>query len=222
MRREHFLEALFLNEGSEHLAKDEQVLWQGRPTIVGLSRGVFHIRAIMGYFAVLAAWNLASTHADGFRANAAFISALWVAVPAIVAAVVIYGMSWLPRGNHALLDHQHPGDHADRRRAADRADTSAAPHLRGRREAERGWQRRHPARARRTEARLSADLAACAPLALQEGAAVCCARCRMPSMSRTSCRARCSRSRPAARRFRSRRPASTTSARARVSASAAA
>ena len=95
MKREHFLEALFLNEGSEHLAKDETVLWQGRPTIIGLSRGLFHIRAIMGYFVVLAAWNLASSHADGFRANAAFISALWVAVPAIVAAVVIYGMSWL-------------------------------------------------------------------------------------------------------------------------------
>lgn len=95
MRREHFLEALFLNEGSEHLVTDETVLWQGRPTIAGLARSLFHIRAIMGYFVVLAAWNLAASHADGFRANAAFISALWVAVPAIVAALVIYAMSWL-------------------------------------------------------------------------------------------------------------------------------
>ncbi len=95
MRREHFLEALFLNEGSEDLGRNEQVLWQGRPTIGGLVRDVFHVRAIMGYFAVLAAWNLAASHADGFRANAAFISALWVAVPAIVAALVIYAMAWL-------------------------------------------------------------------------------------------------------------------------------
>ena len=95
MSREHFLEALFLNEGSEDIAKDETVLWQGRPTILGLARGLFHIRAIMGYFVVLAAWNLAASHADGFRANAAFISALWVAVPAVVAAIVIYAMSWL-------------------------------------------------------------------------------------------------------------------------------
>jgi hypothetical protein len=95
MRREHFLEALFLNEGSDDLGRDEQVLWQGRPTVGGLARSLFHIRAVMGYFAVLAAWNLASMHADGFRANAAFISALWVAVPAIVAAGVIYAMAWL-------------------------------------------------------------------------------------------------------------------------------
>ncbi len=95
MSRKHFLEALFLAEGSEELDRDERVLWQGRPSTVGLARSLFHIRAIMGYFAVLAAWNLASAHADGFRANAAFLTALWVAVPALVAALVIYGMSGL-------------------------------------------------------------------------------------------------------------------------------
>ena len=95
MKREHFLEALFLNEGSETIAADETVLWQGRPMILGLVRTLFHVRAIMGYFALLAAWNLASAHADGFRANAAFVSALWVAVPALVAALVIFAMAWL-------------------------------------------------------------------------------------------------------------------------------
>ena len=95
MSRKHFLEALLLNEGSEELGREERVLWQGRPMVVELARSLFHIRAIMGYFAVLAAWNLAATHADGFRANAAFISALWVAVPAVVAALVIYAMAWL-------------------------------------------------------------------------------------------------------------------------------
>ena len=94
-RREHFLETLFLGEGSEAIAADETVLWRGRPTIHGLARSLFHIRAVMGYFVVLAAWNLAASHADGFRANAAFLSALWVAVPALVAAVVLYAMAWL-------------------------------------------------------------------------------------------------------------------------------
>ncbi len=94
-RREHFLETLFLGEGSETIAPDETVLWQGRPTILGLARGLFHIRAVMGYFVVLAAWNLAASHADGFRANAAFLSAAWVAIPTIVAALVLLGMAWL-------------------------------------------------------------------------------------------------------------------------------
>ena len=93
--REHFLETLFLGEGSEAIAADERVLWQGRPTILGLYRGLFHIRLVMGYFVVLAAWNLAAAHSDGFRANAALVAAGWVAVPALVAAAVLLAMSWL-------------------------------------------------------------------------------------------------------------------------------
>ena len=94
-RREHFLETLFLGDGSEAIAAGETVLWQGRPTIFGLVRSLFHIRAVMGYFVVLAAWNLASAHADGLWASAAFASAAWVAIPAAVAAAVLVAMSWL-------------------------------------------------------------------------------------------------------------------------------
>lgn len=87
--------ARFLPDGSEALAKNETVLWKGRPLVAGLARQLFHIRAIMGYFAVLAVWNLATSHADGFRANAAFMSVVWLVLPAIVAAAVIYGMAWV-------------------------------------------------------------------------------------------------------------------------------
>ena len=87
--------ARFLPEGSEIVAKDETILWEGRPLAGGLARQLFHFRAIMGYFAVLAMWNLASTHADGFRANAAFISAAWLVLPALIAAAVIYAMAWV-------------------------------------------------------------------------------------------------------------------------------
>lgn len=87
--------ALFLPEGSEIVAKDETILWEGRPRVVGLARHLFHIRAVMGYFFVLAAWNLASTHADGFRANAAFLSAAWLVLPALIGAAVIYAMAWV-------------------------------------------------------------------------------------------------------------------------------
>ena len=47
MRREHFLEALFLNEGSEAIAKDEKVLWEGRPSALVFARSVLHVRAII-------------------------------------------------------------------------------------------------------------------------------------------------------------------------------
>ncbi|VVB43672.1 Photosynthetic complex assembly protein [Beijerinckiaceae bacterium RH AL1] len=94
-RREHFLETLFLGEGSEAIAPDETVLWQGRPQTLGLTRSLFHIRVVMGYFVVLAAWNLASAHADGLWASAALGAAAWVAVPAAVAGLVFLAMSWL-------------------------------------------------------------------------------------------------------------------------------
>ena len=87
------MRALFLAEGSEHLVPDETVVWQGRPLVTGLARRLFHIRAILGYFAVLAAWNLASAHSDGFRANAALLAAAWVVIPAFAAAGVIYAMA---------------------------------------------------------------------------------------------------------------------------------
>ena len=85
--------ARFLAEGSEVLAKGETVLWQGRPRVAGLARSLFRIRAVMGYFALLAAWNIASAHADGFRANAALIAAAWVIVPALVAAAALIAMA---------------------------------------------------------------------------------------------------------------------------------
>ena len=87
--------ALFLAEGSEHLVKGETALWQGRPLVGGLARHLFHIRAVMGYFAVLAVWSLASAHADGFRANAAMIATAWIVIPAFAAAAVLYAMSWM-------------------------------------------------------------------------------------------------------------------------------
>ena len=88
--------ALFLAEGSENLVPGETVLWQGRPLIGGLARHLFHIRAVMGYFAVLAVWSLASAHEDGFRANAALIATAWIVVPGLAAAAaVLYAMSWM-------------------------------------------------------------------------------------------------------------------------------
>ncbi len=83
----------FLTEGSEALVKGESVLWQGRPRVAGLARSLFRIRTVMVYFAVLAAWNLASAHADGLRGDGALVAAAWVLAPALAAAVVITAMA---------------------------------------------------------------------------------------------------------------------------------
>lgn len=89
------MRARLLPDESEVIAKDETVLWEGRPLVVGLTRRLFHIRAVMGYFAVIAAWNLASAHADGLRANAAMIGTAYVALAAIGLAAVITAMAWV-------------------------------------------------------------------------------------------------------------------------------
>ena len=82
-------------DGSEVVGRHETILWEGRPLVGGLARNLFHVRAVLGYFFILAAWNLASAHSDGFRANAAFLSAVWVVIPAVVAALVVYAMAWI-------------------------------------------------------------------------------------------------------------------------------
>ena len=85
----------FLPEGTEQLAADETALWQGRPTTGGLARRFLHVRAITGYFAVLAVWNLFAAHSDGMRASDAMVAAFWVAIPALGAAAILYAVAWI-------------------------------------------------------------------------------------------------------------------------------
>jgi hypothetical protein len=84
----------FLPEGTEQLADNETALWQGRPTTSGLARRFLHVRAVTGYFAVLAVWNLVAAHSDGMRASDAMVAAFWVAIPAIGAAAILYAVAW--------------------------------------------------------------------------------------------------------------------------------
>lgn len=85
----------FLPEGTEQLAADETALWQGRPTTGGLARRFLHVRAITGYFAVLAIWNLFAAHSDGMRAADAMVAAFWVVIPAVGAAAILYAVAWI-------------------------------------------------------------------------------------------------------------------------------
>ncbi len=82
-------------EGSEVVARDETILWDGRPGVLGLARRVFHLRALLGYFAVLAVWDLASAYQAGFRANAALLGLGWVALAALAVAAVVFACAWI-------------------------------------------------------------------------------------------------------------------------------
>ena len=94
----------FLPEGTELLAPDETVLWQGRPTIGGLARRFLHVRAVIGYFVVLAAWNLLSAYADGLRAADALVASFWVVIPAAGTAALLYAVAWvLSASTHYML-----------------------------------------------------------------------------------------------------------------------
>ena len=82
-------------EGSEIVGRDETILWEGRPTTAGLARRLFHLKALLGYFAVLAVWDLASAYSAGFRANAALVGLTWVALAAVAVAALTFGAAWV-------------------------------------------------------------------------------------------------------------------------------
>lgn len=82
--------ARFLPEGSEIVGRDETILWEGRPVVAGLARRLFHLRALTGYFAVLALWDLATAFRAGIRANAAVLGLGWLVLAALVVAALVF------------------------------------------------------------------------------------------------------------------------------------
>lgn len=73
----------------EPLPPGERVLWQGSPSFAGLARRAFHVRAVAGYFALLALWKLATGLHDGAGAAAAALDAGGLVVPAGLAIGVL-------------------------------------------------------------------------------------------------------------------------------------
>ena len=82
-------------EGSEVVGRDETILWEGRPGVSGLARRLFHLRALLGYFAVLAVWDLASAYKAGFRANAALLGLGWIALAALAMTAFVFAAAWI-------------------------------------------------------------------------------------------------------------------------------
>lgn len=77
------------------IGRDESILWEGRPAVAGLAWRLFHLKALLGYFAVLAIWDLASAYTAGFRANAAFLGLSWVALAAMGLSALVFGAAWV-------------------------------------------------------------------------------------------------------------------------------
>ena len=72
--------AAFLPEGADRLGADEGLLWQGRPSIPSLAARLFRPRALAGYFALLAAWDLALAFRERLGAGDALVACGWVAL----------------------------------------------------------------------------------------------------------------------------------------------
>jgi hypothetical protein len=75
----------------------ERVVWQGKPSFMGLALRSFHIREVAIYFGLLLVWRLWSNWSKGLTAADAAISALWLIAPAISAIMVLAGLAWLFR-----------------------------------------------------------------------------------------------------------------------------
>jgi hypothetical protein len=85
------------NELPAPLPVGERVIWQGKPSFMGLALRSFHIREVAIYFGVLLAWRLWSNWSHGMQGRDAVISALWLIAPAISAIAVLAGLAWLFR-----------------------------------------------------------------------------------------------------------------------------
>lgn len=79
----------------EALPAGERPLWQGRPDAWALARDALHLRLVLGYFGLLAAWRLASALHDGAPAGAALMQAAGLLAPALLAAALLGGIAAL-------------------------------------------------------------------------------------------------------------------------------
>lgn len=77
------------------LPAGETLVWQGHPQWRSLAARAFHLRKVVVYFGLLAAWSVASSWGDGDSLGRALSSIVWV-VPMGLAAVVPLGLlAWL-------------------------------------------------------------------------------------------------------------------------------
>jgi Bacterial PH domain len=79
------------------LPSGERVIWQGRPTFMGLALRAFHIREVAIYFGLILMWLLWSNWASGASIAGAAVSALWLIVPALGGMAILAALASLYR-----------------------------------------------------------------------------------------------------------------------------
>lgn len=79
------------------MPEGERVIWQGRPSYKGMALRVFHIRAVAIYFAVVAAWKLWSSVAQGASTSDALVAASLAAAPGVGGIALLALLAWLFR-----------------------------------------------------------------------------------------------------------------------------
>ncbi|HZX23476.1 MAG TPA: photosynthetic complex putative assembly protein PuhB [Woeseiaceae bacterium] len=78
----------------EPLPEGERLLWQGSPRWQNLAIDALHVRKLVLYFAVLAAWRIGADLAGGQAMGAALTGAAGLAVPAGLAVGVLLLIAW--------------------------------------------------------------------------------------------------------------------------------
>lgn len=79
----------------ERPPEGEEILWQGSPRWWPLARRAFRVTTVTAYFGVAMAAVLAADVWNGEPAGPAFLSALWLLVPAALAVGLLSGLAWL-------------------------------------------------------------------------------------------------------------------------------
>lgn len=75
------------------LPAGETILWQGAPDWRRLAIEAYHVRKVASYFAILAAWSMASAIADGEAARG--VQALgWLLAFAAVGLAILLALAW--------------------------------------------------------------------------------------------------------------------------------
>lgn len=79
----------------EELPSGEDILWQGSPDWKSLALHVFHVRAVIVYFVLLAGWSLATGLSRGDAADVIASNAFGNLPFAVIGLGILYLLAWL-------------------------------------------------------------------------------------------------------------------------------
>jgi len=78
----------------ELLPANEKILWQGSPDFGAVALRIFHLRKVAVYFALMLAWKVASTMADGGSLVDGLMSITVLGALAVMGFAALTGLAW--------------------------------------------------------------------------------------------------------------------------------